>query len=149
MVSLQAVDCPYCHKTSYFISVLNSGYCTNCGKIIYATSNEQVLTEVVNNDVPKPKTYNLTVCYAKRGYSYSRTMIVTITGPERKEFAINIDESIKVTLPEGEYQLIGRVHLNGGVNSSEIIGSKMIDLRRNTTVNVETGGLMNGRLIFN
>ncbi len=148
MVSLQAVVCPYCHGTSYFASDVDSGYCTGCGRIIYATSAEQVTMESTGDDVSTVETHDLTIRYVRCGISHSRTMMVVITGPERKEFAVNVGESMKVTLPEGEYQIIGTVHVNGGVNSADIIGSKVIVLSKDLTVEAETRGVFSGRIIF-
>ena len=109
MVSLQAVGCPYCHGTSYFVSGSESGYCTNCGRIIYVMSTEPNTVESMGDDGTEIKTHDLTIRYVKCGISHSRTMMVVVTGPERKEFAVNLGESMKVTLPEGEYQVIGTV----------------------------------------
>lgn len=148
MVSLQAVGCPYCHGTSYFVSGSESGYCTNCGRIIYVMSTEQTTVEFMGDDGTEIKTHDLTVRYVKCGINHSRTMMVVVTGPERKEFAVNLGEPMKVTLPEGEYQVIGTVHVSSGVNSTDIIGSKTIDLRRNISIEAETSGVFNERMTF-
>lgn len=104
--------------------------------------------ESTGDDVSTVETHDLTIRYVRCGISHSRTMLVVITGPERKEFAVNVGESMKVTLPEGEYQIIGTVHVNGGVNSADIIGSKVIVLSKDLTVEAETRGVFSGRIIF-
>lgn len=145
MVSLQAVECPYCHGTSYFASGLEDGHCTGCGRIIYAASDTTV---EFTGDAPKAEMHELTIRYVKRSYNHSRTMMVAVKGPVTKEFAVNIDESMKVALPEGEYQVIGTVHFDGGVNSTDTVGSKVIDLRGDVTVEVETTGIFSRRMTF-
>ncbi len=148
MVQLQIADCPHCHKKSYFESDLNRGYCTYCGKIINPASDSQITVTLPDGYQSAPGTHILTVRYVKRRFDYGRTIMVAVKGPESKEFAVNINESVDVELQDGEYQVIGKVFHTSSVNSAEIIGSINISLRENMTISAESGGIIGSKLIF-
>ncbi len=145
MVSLSAVTCPYCHSTSYFDSSLECGHCTACGKIIYSEGASKIQGAVVGSPA-YAKQYTVVLDYSFRGMEFNRTIIVNISGPVSRQVAVNVHEPVSVTLPEGEYQFIAQVHVDAGVNSTDITGSKMVNLHSDTTIYLETSGLFSRRL---
>ena len=149
MVSLKVANCPYCQSTSYFATNKTSGYCSECGKLIYFDKSDNIeFTEVANKSLTsqKAQTYTLFLTYSKRGPECSRTIIVNINGPERMQVAVNLNETTKIALMPGQYQIIGQCHVTAGVNSTDIVGSLVVDMRCDRRVNIETSGLFNRRM---
>lgn len=72
---------------------------------------------------------------------------MNISGPISRQIAVNVNEPLLVKLPEGQYQIIANVHVSAGVNSTDVMGSKMIDLHSSTKVSMNASGLFSRKLI--
>ena len=137
MVRIQNVICPYCKANSFFGNDVDSGYCSSCGKIIYA-DHKEVYDLDVQSTVNK---YPLTMTYLRKQGEYNKTLIVTINGPQSRQLALNKDEPISIDLPEGQYQIVANCHVDAGVNSTDVLGSIMVEMNKRHDLTIVAKGL--------
>lgn len=88
----------------------------------------------------------MTIKYFKTSYEFNRTITVSISGPENRQIAVNVNEPMRITLKEEEYHIIANVHVSAGVNSTDVIGNSKIKLNSNKNISIEASGLFARKL---